>query len=248
MLTDVEILESPEAEASAIDRYIRAQYDGRRPLEILEAGCGRGWPQDLAGIPFRLTGVDINADSLAQRRQRHGDLDEAIVGDLRTVDLGGRQFDIIYSAFVLEHVADAETALHNLAGALAPDGLMIIRIPDRDTAHGFVTRVSPHWFHVLYAKHIVGFADAGKPGRYPYPTVYDPVVSRAGIRRFCSDSGLELVDEFATCTYRGKTGPGMRLIQAGAFLVSLGSAGALDWRYNNVAFVLRRRAALAKAA
>jgi hypothetical protein len=52
------------------------------PLEILEAGCGRSWPLELAGIDYRLTGIDLDAEALRLRVKSVGDLHEAIVGDL----------------------------------------------------------------------------------------------------------------------------------------------------------------------
>lgn len=69
---------------------------------ILEAGCGRKWNIALADVPFRLTGIDLDADALAYRTNVVGDLDEAIVGDLREVELTQHRYDVVFSAFVLE--------------------------------------------------------------------------------------------------------------------------------------------------
>jgi hypothetical protein len=48
---------------------------------------------------------------MALRREKHGDLQAAIVGDLHTVDLPEASFDVVYSAFVLEHVRDPELVM-----------------------------------------------------------------------------------------------------------------------------------------
>src|SRR6185437_11416268 len=72
------------------------------PLRILEAGCGRDWPLHVS-VPYTLTGLDLDPDALAART----DLDEAIIGDLRTAELPAHSFDVVYSAFVLEHVSGA---------------------------------------------------------------------------------------------------------------------------------------------
>ena len=73
------------------------------------------------------------------------DLDEAIHGDLRTISFGERRFDVVYSAFVLEHIEGAEDVLARMTGWLKPGGIIIIEIPDPGSVKGWVTKVTPHW-------------------------------------------------------------------------------------------------------
>ena len=156
-----------------VDEIVRTSFEGManedHPIDILEAGCGRRWPFGLT-IPFTLTGIDIDADALDIRKNEVRDLDEAIVGDLRTADLGKQRFDVIYSSFVLEHVSPADAVLENFVSWLKPGGTLILKFPDRDSVFGFITRFTPHWFHVFYYRWLRGFKDAGKPGFWPYPT------------------------------------------------------------------------------
>ena len=56
-------------------------------LAHLEAGCGQRWGVDLSDCHIHLTGVDVDAAALKIRIAKHDDLDEAIVGDLFTIDL-----------------------------------------------------------------------------------------------------------------------------------------------------------------
>ena len=81
--------------------------NGGKCLQILEAGCGQEWQLDLVGVDFLLTGVDLDGDALQIRKRNFDDLDQIIEGDLRTVDLPDSSFDVIYNAYVLEHVAGA---------------------------------------------------------------------------------------------------------------------------------------------
>ena len=37
-----------------------------------------------------------------------------------------------------------------------PYGLVIIYIPDRETAYGFFSRYTPQWLHVLFYRFVVG--------------------------------------------------------------------------------------------
>lgn len=173
---------------------------GDEELQILEAGCGRKWPIDLSGARYRLTGVDLDGKALEYRKTQVRDLHEAIVGDLRSIDFPARSFDVIYSAFVLEHIKAAEEVLEKLVLWLKPGGLLILQVPDRDSVYGFFARCTPFWFHVFYAKHFNEhyrrLGTAGQPGFGPYPTHHDPIIGRAQFRKFAADHGLVLEQEF----------------------------------------------------
>ncbi len=202
------------------------------PLRILEAGCGRHWPLRLS-VPYTLTGLDLDPDALAVRT----DLHRAIVGDLRTAQFAPRAFDVIYSAFVLEHVSGAEQVLERFLEWLAPGGMLILKVPDRDSAYGFLTRITPMWAHVLFYRHLLGYRAAGTPGHGPYPTYHDRVISQGGLREFCRRKGLPEPEVYRLCSYARQP-----LTLAGAFLTSMLSAGRLAWRHNNLLLIVPTRA------
>jgi len=183
-------------ESEVLSDYIKRFARDRGRLEILEAGCGRFWPLDLNGVDYALTGIDLDETALKIRNETHGDLSLSIVGDLRTASIDYSHFDIIYNAFVLEHVSGAEQVLNNFIHWLKPGGLIILKMPNRDSVKGFMTRMTPFWFHITYTKHIRGIKLAGEPGYGPYPTPFDEVVSRQGIHKFCREHGLEVVAEY----------------------------------------------------
>jgi 2-polyprenyl-3-methyl-5-hydroxy-6-metoxy-1,4-benzoquinol methylase len=171
-----------------------------KELQILEAGCGRKWPIDLSGARYRLTGVDLDAKALESRKNEVRDLHEAVVGDLRSVDFPRAHFDVIYSAFVLEHVKGAQEVLEKFVYWLRPGGLLILQVPDRNSVYGFFARTTPFWFHVFYAKHFNEYyrrtGTAGKPGHGPYPTHHDVLIGRAEFREFAAEHSLELEQEY----------------------------------------------------
>lgn len=224
----------------AMVRMLQSRLESMpQPLRILEAGCGRHWELQLS-VPYSLTGIDLDRDALAART----DLHHAIVADLRTYDFPPRSFDVIYSAFVLEHVSGAEQVLERFERWLAPGGLLAIQVPDRDSAYGLLTRVTPHWAHVLVYRHVFGYRWAGTPGHGPYPTHHDEVISARGLRRFCARRGLPAPRLYRMCSYRRQ-----RIVAAGAFVVSLLTAGRFAWRHNNLlALVDGRRSAEPSAA
>lgn len=163
---------------------------GRPLLRVLEAGCGRRWVVDLGGIARRLTGVDLDARALAHRRDVIRDLDEAVHGDLRTVTFAPGSFDAIYSAYVLEHVRGAEAVLERFVTWLSGDGVLILKIPERNSVVGWLTRALPFPLHVAFYRYLAEDRDAGTPGHPPYPVVHEPIISLAGIRDFCARRGL----------------------------------------------------------
>lgn len=217
-----------------MNQMLRARLEALPgPLRILEAGCGRYWPLELA-VPYSLTGLDLDRDALAART----DLDHAVVGDLRSAEFPRHSFDVIYSAFVLEHVRGARQVLERFLRWLAPGGLLIVKVPDRDSAYGFLTRLTPFRAHVFVYRHIFGYAWAGTTGHGPYQTYYDTVVCERGLREFCLGNGMSEPELYRLCSYADH-----RLVRTAAFLTSMLSAGRLAWRHNNLLLIARAPAA-----
>lgn len=211
------------------------------PLRILEAGCGTKWPLRLDGVQYALTGVDLDADALAVRQRSARPHDRLLHGDLRERGLfPAAHFDAIFNSFVLEHVDGAEQVLDNFLCWLAPGGVLILRMPDRDSVYGFLTRSTPLWFHVLYKKYVRGMPNAGKPGYDPFPVFYDDVVSRRGMHRYCRERGCAVRDEAGFATYLPKSGLAALIAPVLVRLVAALSLGKLAWRYNNLTFVIQK--------
>ena len=217
----------------------RLSVDGRT-LEILEAGCGRQWYFPMRGVAFRLTGVDLDARALEAREVGEGDLAEAFRGDLRTIDLPPERYDVIYSAFVLEHVRGARLVLERFVHWLRPGGIIILRIPDRNSVHGFVTRMTPFWLHVLYHRLVWQNKNAGKPGFDPYPTAHDKIISQCGIREFARQHGLIICEELGQGGYSKGPLVCRVLVPIFARLVTLITFGRIHDRFTDLAYVLEK--------
>jgi SAM-dependent methyltransferase len=185
-----------QAAMSTIADHIKQKASFNGALNILEAGCGRRWRLNLEEVEYTLTGVDLDRNALDIRKNQHKDLDVAILGDLRTVSLEENNYDIVFCENVLEHIDGAEDVLKCFVRWLKPSGIMILVFPNRDSAYGFATRITPFWVHVFYKKHIQGIKNAGKPGHDPYPVSFDKVVSRNGIYEFCERHGLIIKAEY----------------------------------------------------
>ncbi|MBA2409854.1 MAG: class I SAM-dependent methyltransferase [Gammaproteobacteria bacterium] len=126
-----------------MEQIIHERFENRH-IEVLDAGCGRKWQIKLQ-MPITITGVDADQAALDKRE----DLDVALKEDIQTVDFPSNRFDLIYCSYVLEHVNGAEDLLGRFKSWLKPNGLLILRFPDKYTVFGFITRKTPHWVHVI---------------------------------------------------------------------------------------------------
>ena len=138
--------------------YIRAQIDAHWHVDArerhalagrsaIDVGCGAGLlAEPLARMGARVTGVDAAPENIAAAKAHAEGQGLAITyfaGELSNLDsqipldTNGknekRQFDLVTSMEVIEHVADPATFIGDLAARLAPGGLMILSTPNRTT-------------------------------------------------------------------------------------------------------------------
>jgi len=230
----LELLESQDQEIGCIERVIDDHFANRH-IDVLDAGCGRKWQIKLQ-MPFTITGVDADQAALDKRE----DLDVALKEDIQAADFGRNQFDLIYCSYVLEHVDGAEDLLSRFKAWLKPNGLLILRFPDKYTVFGFITRKTPHWVHVAYKRHLLKMQMAGLDGHGPYPTVYDEVVSLTGMRQFCLNENLQVVGEWGIDKSLPRRGRFIGLRKAMIRATHVLSQGKLDSSYSNLTFIIHK--------
>ncbi len=145
----------------AVDSHFGCDREGLKPLSgksALDVGCGAGLLcEPLARLGAKVTGVDAAAENIAAATAhaqgarlpidyRHGEL----------AALGLGQFDLVTSMEVIEHVADKQAFVKQLADRLAPGGLMVLSTPNRTPASrllmvgaaetvGMVPKGTHHW-------------------------------------------------------------------------------------------------------
>jgi 2-polyprenyl-3-methyl-5-hydroxy-6-metoxy-1,4-benzoquinol methylase len=154
-----------------------------KPVRLLDAGCGKNRAVPIADECY-IVGVDLSEDQLADNTA----IDEAIVGDVQTCELGGPRFDAVFCWYVLEHLDHPHQALLNFMSALKPHGVIILAVPHVSSVKGLVTRFTPFWFHDWMLRNILGgTAEADR-----FPTVMSPLISPQRLRAFAQDHDLSI--------------------------------------------------------
>ena len=235
-------LESWQAERVKLVEHIKEIANTRGHLEILEAGCGTRWGLKLDDIDYTLTGLDIDEDALNIRKNELKDLDVTILGDLRTMELEAGKYDIVFNSNVLEHIQGARQVLDNFVNWVKPGGFIILVMPNGDSAKGFLTKKTPHWFHVFFMRYFRGMKTAGQPGFGPFPTFFDKEVSLKGIQDYCNAGPLAIRDVYST----GHGRAGNRFLMAvsstiawGLHLITFGKCTA---RHSDLIFIIEKPA------
>lgn len=113
-----------------VDPASFAPLAGRTALDV---GCGAGLlTEPLARLGARATGVDAAPENIGAARAHAAAMGldvEYVAGGIE--DLAGREFDLVVSMEVIEHVANPANFVAGLADAMAPGGLMILSTPNR---------------------------------------------------------------------------------------------------------------------
>jgi SAM-dependent methyltransferase len=219
-----------------------------RPVAILRAGCQT--PVEELGLgKLRANGFEISVTTVDQDdcgvgpadlgTAPPGPADAAIrgkqfLGDLRTVPLPPRSFDIVVCAFLLERIPHAPLVLDRFVAALRPGGLLLLRVRDRDCAAAALDRILPD----PARKAVWAQLHPAEPG--PFPAIYDPLASAQGIQAYALMHGLVIARRE---TARTPPGAGGRLpgpVSAARMLISWLSRGRLTDAHDELLFVIRK--------
>jgi SAM-dependent methyltransferase len=205
----------------------------------LQAGCTTAGT-DLgvpglraAGAGIAVTLVDDDQPVTRAAAAQDESMAECVLGDLRTVPLPQRSFDIVLCVLLLQRIQHAELVLDRLVGALRPGGLLLLRFADRDSAGGFLDRVLPGAARRMVWRR----RHPGQPG--PYPAVYERLSSAKGLQSYLPMRGLVIAERRAV---GGRTGglAGPAFFPPAAALAARLSGGRLTDAHEELLYVLRK--------
>lgn len=165
-----------------IDMHWQADEHGFKPLEgrtALDVGCGAGLlAEPLARLGAKVTAVDAAPECIEVARNHAAGQGLSI--DYRAVgveELDG-QYDLVTSMEVIEHVADPQQFVAELAARLVPSGLMILSTPNKTA-----------WSRLLTITLAEGFGQIPK-GTHEFDKFIDPDTMRG----LLAHADLEVID------------------------------------------------------
>jgi SAM-dependent methyltransferase len=212
-----------------------------RPVTVLQAGCLA--PLRELGISeleeggYEVSVSVVDADDPCARQvldQTGGAYDDVIVGDLRTVPLPPRAFDVVYCGGLLERVPHVELVLDRLTGALRPGGLLLIRVVDRDSAAGLLDRRLPGPVrHAIWRR-----MRPGVPG--PFPAVYEHAASTRGIASYALMRGLVIAQRSAERTIPAMPRRLSAWVRMACAAISGLSRGRFGHHHDELLYVIRK--------
>jgi len=124
----------------------------RPGMKILHAGCG--WDKSEISRQFKDTCSVVGVD-LDPRVQSlfHS---EFHLGSLDAIPFAAQTFDVIFSEYVFEHLADPLAALREMRRVLKPNGVILVLTPNYYSYKTIAARLTPQWFHVMVGRHRYG--------------------------------------------------------------------------------------------
>jgi SAM-dependent methyltransferase len=156
------------------------------------------------------------------------------LGDLRTVPLPPRSFDIVACTGLLDRIEHAELVLDRLIAALKPGGLLLLQVRDRDCAAGWLDRRLPGGMRAaIWQRH-----RPGRPG--PHPAVYERLSSARGVASYALLRGLVVADRQALGGNAGGLAAAPRGYLAAQRMVARLSGDRLTAAHEELLFVMRK--------
>ena len=117
-----------------IDQHWQCDECGRRPLEgkrALDVGCGAGLlAEPLVRLGAKVTAIDPAEELIAAARAHAAGQGLEIDYRATAIENLDGEFDLITAMEVIEHTADPQQFLNDLAKHLGPDGLLLLSTPN----------------------------------------------------------------------------------------------------------------------
>lgn len=111
-----------------ISEEIKIKF-GKRPVEVLDAGCGTGWHSKiLSKKGYHVFGIDLSEKQVAQAK-RNNPLGYFKDGNVLSLPFDDDTFDVSYTINTLHHLAswkEQMKALRELGRVTKKDGLIIV--------------------------------------------------------------------------------------------------------------------------
>ncbi len=176
--------------------------------KILDLGCGEG--TRLSFLSKNGTGVDISHKAINLAKKKYPKLNFT-VGNLENLKFKDDSFDLVYSAYVFEHLINPEKVISEAKRVLKPGGDLVIICPN----YGAPNRASPPFKDSRFKKFFLGFL--GRDGlnwnkvtpiatREKYATDWDVTIEPYSLsfEKYLNNSGFRVIKNIQTWEYELK--------------------------------------------
>lgn len=133
----------------------KASHRHKRPVRLLDVGCGNG---TLIGLlkrrGFQVLGVDTSEEASAVAKLESGV--EVVVGQLTDASLAGGAFDIVTLFHVMEHVTNPREVLREVCRLLKGDGTLVLQVPNIDSWQ--FRWFGANWYGLDVPRHVIDYS------------------------------------------------------------------------------------------
>ena len=136
-------LDSLNLYRNLIDSYTTSE------TRILDVGCGHGdFLKPVHDKTIHSYGLDSDKDTLAKNLF----IKNKMVGTVEKIPFESNFFDLVVSAWVLEHLVDPQKAFEEIFRVLKPGGKVIFLTPNVWNYNVWIIRLIPEKFHDFFTR------------------------------------------------------------------------------------------------
>jgi SAM-dependent methyltransferase len=168
-----------------VARFYQTLYRFLRPdQKVLDLGAGAGEenPYDIKGKVGRLIGIDLDP-----RVGTNPLLHAGLLANGGTLPFKDDSFDLAFSIYVLEHIADPRPLASELRRILRPGGVFLALTPSRFHYVSLIASLTPTWFHKWINQR------RGRKAIDTFPTQYK-LNSRGQVKKHFGPQGFEVAE------------------------------------------------------
>lgn len=180
-------------QAKSLDQSSRKPF---KDLKIIDIGCGGGLiSEPIANLGADVTGIDASEKNI-KVAQLHGqksglkiNYQQSLVEDFAAKKTNQEKYDVVLALEIIEHVADVEKFIENLAKLVKKDGLVFIATLNRTIKSLLTAKIG--------AEYILRWMD---PGTHDWKKFLKP----SEISEFAENHNLQLQElcGFEYCIFK----------------------------------------------